>query len=75
MAQYFCQVLPVLEVPRPFKPAPKVESAVVRLIPHKKLPYPVKDLYWLNHCATPKPLTSVVKLYVMLYQPYFRRKN
>lgn len=49
MAQYFCQVIPVLEVPpSAFKPAPKVDSAVVRLVPHKVLPYPVKDLYWLN---------------------------
>lgn len=49
MAQYFCQVMPVLEVPpSAFKPAPKVDSAVVRLIPHKELPHPVKDLYWLN---------------------------
>lgn len=49
MAQYFCQVMPVLEVPpTAFKPAPKVDSAVVRLIPHAVLPYPVKALYWLN---------------------------
>lgn len=53
MAQYFCQVIPVLEVPpSAFKPAPKVESAVVRLVPHKVLPYPVKDLYWLNRVCT-----------------------
>ena len=49
MAQYFCQVMPVLEVPpSAFKPAPKVDSAVVRLIPHATLPHPVKDLYWLK---------------------------
>ena len=53
MAQYFCQVIPVLEVPpSAFKPAPKVDSAVVRLVPHKVLPYPVKDLYWLNRVRT-----------------------
>lgn len=53
MAQYFCQVIPVLEVPpSAFKPAPKVDSAVVRLVPHKILPYPVKDLYWLNRVCT-----------------------
>lgn len=35
MAQYYCQVIPVLHVgPGAFKPAPKVDSAVVRLIPH-----------------------------------------
>ena len=53
MAQYFCQVMPVLEVPpSAFKPAPKVDSAVVRLIPHKELPHPVKDLYWLNRVCS-----------------------
>ena len=49
MTQYFCQVMPVLEVPpSAFKPAPKVKSAVVRLIPHQQLSHAVKDLYWLN---------------------------
>ena len=49
MTQYFCQVMPVLEVPpSAFQPAPKVDSAVVRLIPHQQLPHAVKDLYWLN---------------------------
>lgn len=53
MAQYFCQVMPVLEVPpTAFKPAPKVDSAVVRLVPHATLPHPVKDLYWLNRVCT-----------------------
>ncbi|MCT8786507.1 16S rRNA (adenine(1518)-N(6)/adenine(1519)-N(6))-dimethyltransferase RsmA [Glaesserella parasuis] len=53
MAQYYCQVVPVLEVPpTAFKPAPKVDSAVVRLVPYKTLPYPVKDIYWLNRVTT-----------------------
>ena len=53
MTQYFCQVMPVLEVPpTAFKPAPKVDSAVVQLIPHKELPHPVKDLYWLNRVTS-----------------------
>lgn len=53
MAQYFCQVMPVLEVPpSAFKPAPKVDSAVVRLVPHTTLPHPVKDLYWLNRVCS-----------------------
>ena len=53
MAQYFCQVMPVLEVPpSAFKPAPKVDSAVVRLVPHNTLPHPVKDLYWLNRVCS-----------------------
>lgn len=34
MAQYYSEVIPVLEVPpRAFRPAPKVTSAVVRLLP------------------------------------------
>ena len=49
MTQYFCQVMPVLEEPpSAFKPAPTVDSAVVRLIPHQQLQHAVKDLYWLN---------------------------
>ncbi|MDP8101681.1 16S rRNA (adenine(1518)-N(6)/adenine(1519)-N(6))-dimethyltransferase RsmA [Phocoenobacter atlanticus] len=53
MAQYYCQVIPVLEVPpSAFKPAPKVDSAVVRLVPHTILPYPVKDISYLNRVVT-----------------------
>lgn len=53
MTQYFCQVFPVLEVPpTAFKPAPKVDSAVVRLIPHKTLPVVAKDLKLLNQVCT-----------------------
>lgn len=53
MAQYYCQVMPVLEVPpSAFKPAPKVDSAVVRLVPYKTLPHPVKDIYWLGRVTT-----------------------
>ncbi|MBR0572714.1 MULTISPECIES: 16S rRNA (adenine(1518)-N(6)/adenine(1519)-N(6))-dimethyltransferase RsmA [Pasteurellaceae] len=53
MAQYYCQIIPVLEVPpSAFKPAPKVDSAVVRLVPHTILPYPVKDISYLNRVVT-----------------------
>jgi 16S rRNA (adenine1518-N6/adenine1519-N6)-dimethyltransferase len=39
MAQYHCQIIPVLQVPPgAFNPPPKVDSAVVRLTPHKKKP-------------------------------------
>ncbi|WP_019604465.1 16S rRNA (adenine(1518)-N(6)/adenine(1519)-N(6))-dimethyltransferase RsmA [Teredinibacter turnerae] len=39
MAQYFCQVENLFEVPPEcFIPAPKVDSAIVRLVPHKELP-------------------------------------
>ena len=44
MTQYRCQVQPLFKVgPGAFKPAPKVDSAIVRLIPHRELPHPAKD--------------------------------
>ncbi|WP_370598054.1 16S rRNA (adenine(1518)-N(6)/adenine(1519)-N(6))-dimethyltransferase RsmA [Plesiomonas shigelloides] len=53
MAQYYCQVIPVLEVPpHAFKPAPKVDSAVVRLVPYAQKPFPVKNLRWLSRVTT-----------------------
>ncbi|XKH01914.1 16S rRNA (adenine(1518)-N(6)/adenine(1519)-N(6))-dimethyltransferase RsmA [Marinobacter nauticus] len=49
MAQYFCKVQPLFEVgPGAFRPAPKVDSAIVRLVPHKELPHPAKDLKTLQ---------------------------
>jgi 16S rRNA (adenine1518-N6/adenine1519-N6)-dimethyltransferase len=53
MAQYYCNVIPVLEVPpTAFTPAPKVDSAVVRLVPHSTMPYPVKDVRVLSRITT-----------------------
>ncbi len=44
MVQYFCYVEPLIEVPpESFHPAPKVDSAVVRLIPHARPPVEVAD--------------------------------
>lgn len=49
MTQYQCQVIPVMEIgPEAFKPAPKVDSAIVRLVPHKTIKNPVKDIKALN---------------------------
>ena len=49
MTQYYCQVIPVLEVPpTAFEPAPKVDSAVVRLEPYDQLPYPARDVKILD---------------------------
>ena len=49
MAQYFCRVQPLFEVgPGAFRPAPKVDSAIVRLIPHETLPHPARDLSMLQ---------------------------
>ncbi|CAK9886078.1 MAG: Ribosomal RNA small subunit methyltransferase A [Candidatus Erwinia impunctatus] len=53
MAQYYCQIIPVLEVPpESFTPAPKVDSAVVRLVPHQTLPTPVGDIRVLSRITT-----------------------
>ena len=54
MTQYQCQVVPVMEIgPEAFKPAPKVDSAIVRLIPHKEIKKPAKSLEALNTvCVT-----------------------
>ena len=53
MAQYFCQIIPVLEVPpTSFKPAPKVDSAVVKLIPYKEKPYQINDVKILSRVTT-----------------------
>lgn len=49
MTQYQCQVFPMMEIgPEAFKPAPKVDSAIVRLVPHKTIENPVKDINALN---------------------------
>ncbi|MBC7183030.1 MAG: 16S rRNA (adenine(1518)-N(6)/adenine(1519)-N(6))-dimethyltransferase RsmA [Marinobacter sp.] len=49
MTQYFCKVQPLFEVgPGAFRPAPKVDSAIVRLVPHETLPNPAKDLATLQ---------------------------
>ena len=44
MVQYHCRVQGLFPVPpQSFRPAPKVDSAIVRLVPHTKLPYPAQD--------------------------------
>ncbi|WGL98781.1 16S rRNA (adenine(1518)-N(6)/adenine(1519)-N(6))-dimethyltransferase RsmA [Arsenophonus sp. aPb] len=53
MAQYYCQIIPILAVPpSAFTPAPKVDSAVVRLIPHQRNPYPICDVKLLSRITT-----------------------
>lgn len=55
MAQYYCEVDKLLDVPpTAFYPQPKVDSAIVRLIPYQRSPYPVvawSDLEKLVACA------------------------
>ncbi len=49
MVQYFCEVAHLFDVgPGAFRPAPKVDSAIVRLAPHRELPHPAKDVALLE---------------------------
>ncbi|HGM5580039.1 TPA: 16S rRNA (adenine(1518)-N(6)/adenine(1519)-N(6))-dimethyltransferase RsmA [Pseudomonas putida] len=44
MVQYHCRVEHLFNVgPGAFNPPPKVDSAIVRLVPHEVLPHPAKD--------------------------------
>jgi 16S rRNA (adenine1518-N6/adenine1519-N6)-dimethyltransferase len=44
MVQYHCRVEHLFNVgPGAFNPPPKVDSAIVRLVPHDTLPHPAKD--------------------------------
>ncbi|AGH80714.1 dimethyladenosine transferase [Psychromonas sp. CNPT3] len=53
MAQYYCKIIPVLEVPpSAFIPAPKVDSAVVRLEPYDVPPFVAKSLKALNQVCS-----------------------
>lgn len=50
MVQYYCAVENLFEVPpTAFDPAPKVDSAIVRLIPYKELPYPATNIKTLEN--------------------------
>lgn len=49
MAQYYCQVTTLFEVPpEAFDPIPKVQSAIVRLQPHGDLPCPARNINTLQ---------------------------
>lgn len=53
MLQYRFEMERVLDVPPgAFQPAPKVESAVVRMVPFARLPHPALDEAWLRKIAT-----------------------
>jgi len=44
MAQYHCQIIALFDVPpQAFRPQPKVDSAIVRLIPYEKPPFLARD--------------------------------
>lgn len=49
MVQYYCAVEDLFDVPpTSFDPAPKVDSAIVRLIPHKQLPHVANNIKTLE---------------------------
>lgn len=53
MAQYHCRVVPLFDVPpHAFRPAPKVDSSVVRLVPHAAPPVQVDDYTALQKVVT-----------------------
>lgn len=53
MAQYYCKATPVVFVPpTAFNPPPKVDSAVVRLIPHENAPVELKSIDALQKIVT-----------------------
>jgi len=50
MVQYYCEVENLFEVPpTSFDPAPKVDSAIVRLVPYKELPYKATNIKTLEN--------------------------
>lgn len=53
MTQYYCTVEHVFNVPpTAFTPVPKVDSAIIRLIPHRKLPFVANDEQRLQQIVT-----------------------
>jgi 16S rRNA (adenine1518-N6/adenine1519-N6)-dimethyltransferase len=53
MIQYHCRVIPLIPVPpSSFDPAPKVQSAVVRLTPYEDLPYTAEDIGLLSQVVS-----------------------
>lgn len=50
MCQYHCQVMPLFTVPPDaFTPAPKVQSSIVRLIPHETPPVAIENMPVFEH--------------------------
>ena len=54
MIQYHCRVMPLIPVPpHSFNPAPKVQSAVVRLTPYSQIPHKAHNLKLLSQIVKP----------------------
>lgn len=89
MTQYQCQVIPVMEIgPEAFNPAPKVDSAIVRLVPHQHIENPAKSIDMLSHVCTTafnqrrktirnsfKKLIDVETLQLLSIDPTLRPEN
>lgn len=46
LVQYYCKIIPILNISaKCFKPIPKVDSTILRIIPYTTLPFPVYNLY------------------------------
>lgn len=53
MMQAWCQIEPLFEIgPGAFKPAPKVDSAIVRLQPYPAPPFPIDDPVFFSRMVT-----------------------
>jgi len=53
MIQYHCRVMPLIPVPpTSFNPAPKVQSAVVRLTPYSEVPYKADNVKLLSQIVS-----------------------
>jgi 16S rRNA (adenine1518-N6/adenine1519-N6)-dimethyltransferase len=70
MLQYYCKATPLFLVqPEAFFPKPKVQSQIVRLVPHETLPYPTHSLTRLREITTTafnhrrKTLANALKSY------------
>ena len=71
MIQYRFQLEPLMTIPASaFRPAPKVESAVVRMVPFVQLPHLARDEAWFGRIVTAafsqrrKTLRNALKRYV-----------
>lgn len=72
MAQYYCDISYLFDVPpESFRPAPKVDSAIVRLIPHLNKPAVAKDIQHLEQLVAAafqqrrKTLRNALKNYAL----------
>ena len=75
MAQYFCENLYLFTVgPEAFSPPPKINSAVIRMLPHKEPPHPANNLETFSlivkeaFCYRRKTLANCLKKYITSHE-------